>query len=53
MKTKEQVVTLYHDINFAHEDMVRSINVGLRVYTCVSDGNKILVVYEKDIEQWN
>ena len=53
MKTKEQVVALYPDINMAHDDMERSINIGWRVCSCVSDGRKILVVYEKDLETYN
>lgn len=53
MKAKKQEVALYYNIEVAHEDMVKSINVGWKVHTCVSDGKKVLVVYEKDLESWN
>ena len=53
MKTKQQKVELYDNINDVYLDMVHFINMNWNVHTCMSDGCKILVVYERDYETWN
>ena len=59
MKTKEQKVETYSDIQYAKQNMNRNIEEGWFVHTCIpihENDNMyscILVVYERDLETWN
>lgn len=59
MKTKEQKVENYSNLYYAKRNIERHLNEGWFVYTCVShnsdniEDNGILVIYEKELENWN
>ena len=50
---KEQRVEIYDDATSTYNDMKSYIEYGWKVHTCVSNGCKIIVVYERELEGWN
>lgn len=53
MNNVEQIVEMYDDVEDAYEDMKGYIMSGWLVYACVSDGNKTVVVYERELGMLN
>lgn len=59
MKTKEQKAEIYSELFYAKYNIERNLKEGWFVHTCVSYNNHdiendgILVVYERELENWN
>ena len=53
MNTVEQMVRIYNNIEDAYEDIKEHIMSGWLIYTCTSDGDKTIVIYERELGIWN
>lgn len=53
MNHVEQKVEIYKDSYEAYEDMICYIEKCWLVYTCMSDGLNVIVVYQRELDGWS